>query len=228
MTANVRTVGTGSLASLRGVHGFTVVELVIALSLAVVIIGTAIAVTADAQNAYRHALDDAAARQEARHALDWIARVIVTAGSDAYGIDPDVGFSCAGVPFTAFVPDPDGDGVHDDLRVLADVNPPNGLVVGDAGVCDESGEDVTIALDREGRTITRRDRATDAGPLPVTDAVFTDLRFEYLTSERLATLVPDEIAFVRMAVTAESRARHPATGEFTRFRLEREIHVRSR
>ena len=211
--------------------GFTLVELLLAVSLAMIVIGTAVAIAADMQRVYGHALDDTAARQEARYALDWMARVVAAAGSNAYGIGAAAPPACEGIPFEALNLDPDGNGVHDDLRVHADINPPNGVLVGDPAngvACDESGEDVTIAIDRGDRVITRRDLATDAGPLPATDAVFTDLRFTYFTAERLETTLPGEVAVVRIAVTAESRARHPVTGRFTRFTYRRDVRIRSR
>jgi Tfp pilus assembly protein PilW len=208
--------------------GFTLVELLIAASLSLVIVGTAIAIAADVQRAHGHALEDASAQQEARYALDWIARAIATAGNNAYGINPAAAPTCGGVPLAALYPDPNGDGMHDDLRVLADINPPNGVLVGDGSTCDESGEDVTIAIDRTDRVITRRDRAADTGALPATDTVFADLRFTYFTADRTETTAAGEIAIVRVAVTAQSRARHPITGAFTRFTYQRAIRLRSR
>ena len=213
---------------LREASGFTLVELLISVSLAVVVLGTAVAITADVQRGYSHALEDGAAQQEARYALDWVARVVAAAGGNSYGVAAAAVSACGAGPFSALVLDPDGNGVHDDLRVQSDVNPPNGLLVGDGVDCDEPGEDVTIALDRAERVLTRRDLATDAGPVPATDAVFTDLRFVYFTAEGDETTVPHEITMVRIVVTAESRARHPATGAFTRFTLRREVRIRSR
>jgi hypothetical protein len=92
--------------------------------------------------------------------------------------------------------------------------------------CDESGEDIVIGIDRTDRVITRRDLATDAGPLPVTDAVFTDLRFTYLALNRGPATTAEDIAYVGIAVTAESRARNPVTGVRARFTYRREVRVR--
>jgi len=211
-------------------RGFALVELLLALSLTMVVIGAAVAVTGDVQRTQAYALEDTAAQQEARYVIEWIARVVATAGSDPYAISqaasPAAAATCGGEVFVAIRPDPDGNGVPDDLRVQADINPPNGILVGDGVACDESGEDVTIGIDRTDRVITRRDLATDAGPLPVTDAVFTDLRFTYLTLARAPAASGEDIAFVGIAVTAESRARNPVTGVRARFTYRREVRVR--
>ena len=80
--------------------------------------------------------------------------------------------------------------VMDDLRVQADVNPPNGLLGGVGGVCDEAGEDVTIAHDPTAMTITLRDNNLDDNPIAMTDSVITDLRFAYLDANRTPTPSP--------------------------------------
>jgi type II secretory pathway pseudopilin PulG len=216
------------------VRGFALVELLLALSLTMVVVGAAVTVTGDVQRTQANALEDTAAQQEARYVIEWIARVVATAGSDPYATGqatgPPAAPTCGGVLFVAIRRDPDGNGVPDDLRVQADINPPNGVLVGDGvgddAVCDESGEDVTIGIDRTERVITRRDLATDAGPVPVTDAVFTDLRFTYLTLARAPAATAADIAYVGIAVTAESRARNPVTGVPARFTYRREVRVR--
>ena len=215
-----------------GAHGFSLVELLLTLSLTAIVMGTALTMTGDVQRSQASLLEDTAAHQEARYVVDWIARLVATAGSNAYRIDPAAVPTCGGDAFAALRPDPDGNGVHDDLRVQADINPPNGVLVGDGTVanaaeCDESGEDVTIGIDRVARVITRRDRATDAGPAPVTEAVFTDLGFTYLTSDRAAATRADDVAYVRIHVTAESRLRNPATGTRARSTYTREVAVTS-
>jgi Tfp pilus assembly protein PilW len=66
---------------MNGAQGFTLVELLLALSLTMVVVGAAVTVTGDVQRTQASALDDTAAQQEARYAIDWIARVVATAGS---------------------------------------------------------------------------------------------------------------------------------------------------
>ena len=216
---------------MSGAHGFSLVELLLTLSLTAIVMGTAVTMTGDVQRSQATLLEDTAAQQEARYVVDWIARLVATAGSNAYRLDPAAAPTCGGDAFAALRPDPDANGVHDDLRMQADINPPNGVLVGDGTVasapeCDESGEDVTIGIDRLTRVITRRDRATDAGPVPVTEAVFTDLGFTYLTSDRASATRAGDVAYVRIRVTAESRLRNPATGRPARFTYTREVPVR--
>jgi hypothetical protein len=180
--------------------------------------------------AYSSELGDAAVQQEARFALDWIARTLAAAGSNPYNVATSA-CPAAGTVFAAIRLDPDGDGIHDDVRVQADVNPPNGLLVGvgGAGGCDdESGEDITIAHDPVNLVLTRRDRATDAAPVAVTDRVFTQLQFTYLTVNRVATTTPADIAYVQVALTGRSRSRNLNTRQFSTFTYQSEVRIRAR
>ena len=208
-------------------RGFSLIELMIVTAISSALLGSAVAVSNQVQRGYSHELDDAAVQQEARYALDWIAATIAPAGSNPYDIATSA-CPASGTPFAAFRLDPDGNGIDDDIRVQADVNPPNGLLTGLSGACNESGEDVTIGRDAAANTITRRDVATDAAPVAVTDGVFTALRFTYLTSGRVVTATPDAIAFVLVSLTGRSRSRDPHTGQFTTFTYQSEIRVRSR
>lgn len=208
--------------------GFTLVEMMIATGLTAAVVGAAVMLATSVQNVYSYELNDAAVQQEARFALDWIARTIAPAGSNPYGITASA-CPAAGTTFAAIRLDPDGDGIDDDIRVQADVNPPNGLLLGLAvGTCDEEGEDVTIAHDPDDLVLTRRDMALDASPVAMTDGVFTQLRFTYLTAGRVVTTNADAIAFVQVDLTAQSQSRNPFTGEYTSFSYDTEIRVRSR
>jgi hypothetical protein len=124
--------------------------------------------------------------------------------------------------------DPDGDGVHDDVRIQADVNPPNGVLLGLAGACTEQGEDVTIEHDPAALTLTQRDMAVAGGAVPVTDGVFTQLLFTYLTTNRTVTTTPGAIAYVRIDLTARSRGLDIYTGQFDTFTYRSEVRVRAR
>lgn len=211
----------------RSDAGFSLVEVMIVAAISTLVLGSAATLTSGIQRAYTSELDDAAVQQEARYALEWIERTIAPAGNNPYAIATSA-CPAAGTPFAAIRLDPDGDGVADDIRVQADINPPNGLLTGVGGACVESDEDVTITLDPATSALTRRDMATDAAAVAVTDGVFTQLRFTYLTAGRLATVAPDAIAFIRVDLTARSRARNAHTGQFTPFTYQSEIRLRSR
>ena len=217
-------------ARVRGDGGFSLIELLIAALITTTVVGSAAILASRVQVAYSSELGDAAVQQEARFALDWIARTLAAAGSNPYNVATSA-CPAAGTVFAAIRLDPDGDGIHDDVRVQADVNPPNGLLVGvgGAGGCDdESGEDITIAHDPVNLVLTRRDRATDAAPVAVTDRVFTQLQFTYLTVNRVATTTPADIAYVQVALTGRSRSRNLNTRQFSTFTYQSEVRIRAR
>ena len=152
-------------------------------------------------------LDDVAVEQEVRYALDWVARYVRSAGSNPY--------SCA--VFQPIWLDPNGNGADDDVRVQADINPPD-------GDCTDSEEDVTIALDPVARVITLD---TGAGPVAMTDPIITNLQFTYLNDSHTPTAAEAQIAYVGIAVTGQSKGRDTNTG-FTQFTLSTEVRIRVR
>jgi hypothetical protein len=206
--------------------GLSLIELLISTSLAVVVVGTGVMLAAGVQSAAAHDEDDAAAREEAQFALAWIGQVVSTAGSNPYGVTEAECFA-ADAAFAPLQLDPDGNGVHDDLRVQADINPPNKIVGGPSGSCEEMDEDVTITFDAETGAIMRDDVAS-RGAEAITDGVFTNLRFSYLTAARALTTSADEVAFVRVELTAESPSRNPMTGQRATFTYSSEIPLRTR
>jgi prepilin-type N-terminal cleavage/methylation domain-containing protein len=193
-------------------QGFTLVEFMIAALIMSFVLGGTVMLAMQMQQAYSTSLDDAGLEQEARYALDWIARDIRSAGSDAYyQLDADQEF---------FI-DPNGGGTPDDsIRIQADINPANGVIDGD-------GEDITIALDTANRVITRED--TNAGLTEdMTDAIFTGLQFTFLDSTRTVTVDPENVAYVRVQVTAQSRAWNSNLGAFPTSTLSTEVRLRTR
>jgi prepilin-type N-terminal cleavage/methylation domain-containing protein len=216
-----------SRSPLGGAAGFSLVELLIAMGLSSVVLGSAVMLSTGVQNTAAHQSDDTAVQQDARYALEWIRRTIVSAGSNPYGASTTACPS-SGTPFTALRLDPNGNGLQDDIRVQADINPPNGLIQGAAGLCNEADEDVTIAHDPATSTLTRFDRARETSPVAVTDAVFTGLTFTYLTANRTVTTNPAAIAYVRVSLRGRSRARNPNTRTPATFVYSTEIRLRSR
>ena len=218
------------MARLRDQGGFSLIELLVAALITTTVVGSAAMLASRVQVAYSSELDDAAVQQEARFALDWIGRTLAPAGSNPYNIGT-ADCPTAGTAFAAIRLDPDGDGIHDDVRVQADVNPPNGLLVGlggPGGCDDEPGEDITIGHDPVNLVVTRRDRATDAAPVAVTDRVFTQLQFTYLTVDRVVTTTPANIAYVQVALTGRSRSRNLQTRQFSTFTYRSEVRIRAR
>ena len=224
-----RSLGEGGLGRRSlGEGGFSLVELLISAGLTMAVVGAAVALSTGIQNVYNVELEDAAVQQEARYALDRITQSIAAAGSDPYGVV--TADSCTpeapGIDI-----DTDDDGTNEDntIRVLADVNPPNGLLAG-GETCSsaEYGEDLTYAYNASTRTITLTDPLRDGGnPVDMTDAVVSDLDFVYLDSNRNVTPTPANIRYVQVALSVQSKARNPYTGAYTTYTYESEVMVRS-
>jgi prepilin-type N-terminal cleavage/methylation domain-containing protein len=218
---------TSSRSVRDGAAGFSLIELLIAMGLSTVVVGSAVMLSTGVQQTAAHQSDDAAVQQDARYALDWIRQTIVNAGSNMYNASTTA-CPAAGTVFSALRLDPNGNGRPDDIRVQADINPPNGLIQGAAGLCNEAGEDVTIAHDPATNTLTRFDRARETSPVAMTDAVVTGLTFTYLTAGRVVTTNASAVAYVRVSLTGRSRARNPNTSAPATFAYETEIRLRSR
>jgi prepilin-type N-terminal cleavage/methylation domain-containing protein len=210
----------------RDQAGFSLVELMIAMGITLAVLAAATTLARGVQQTYQHQLHDVTVEQEARYALDWMSRAIVSAGSNPYGINV-TNCPAAGTAVQPIRIDPDGDGVNDDIRIQTDSGRPNGLIVGLAGACNEPNEDITIAHDAPNNVITRFDRGVDAAPVAMTEGIFTQLRFTYLTADMAVTAVPGSIRFVRIAVQGRSRGRNPHTGQFTTFTLQQDVRLRA-
>lgn len=210
-----------------GERGFTMVELLIAMAVTATTIGTTLLVALQLQQSYYAQLDGAAVQQEARYALDWITKDLTSAGSNPSTISVS---ACPqnGTAFTGIRRDPNGDGVQNDIRIHADIAPPNGVLGGVAGACTEAGEDVTIAYDAAAQAITRRDNNTQNAAVPMTDSVISQLSFTYLDANRLPAATDDAVAFVQVTVVAQTPRPDVRTGQPATFTLNSEVRVRSR
>lgn len=209
--------------------GFSLVELLVSSVIVTAMMGTVIMVASQLQRSYASQVDGAGVQQEARFALDWITRTLVSAGSNPQDITVGA-CPAAGTAFRAIRRDPNGDGVQNDVRVHADINPPNGVLGGAGGVlgCTESREDITIAYDAANRTITRRDNNVDAAAVPMTDTVINGLLFTYLDNNRAVTANDAAVAFVRVTLQAATLQRDAYRGAPLTFTMSEEVRVRTR
>ena len=203
----------------KGEGGFTLVEFLIATFIMSLVLGGTVALATRISEGYQSQLDDSVVEQEARYALDWIARDLRSAASDPYNVIANN---------QGIFLDPNGGANNDDsIRVQADISP-NGP---DGDIAD-AGENITIALDAVNRVITRADTnsATPAATA-MTDAIFTDLSFTFLDASRTVTATSDLVAYIQVQVTAQSRGRNPnstTAGGFTTATLGTEVRVRTR
>lgn len=208
--------------------GFSMIELLIAMTISVCVLTATIVVASQVQKGYDIELEAAASRNEAEFAVAAIARELRAAGANPYNITTSP-CPVAGTAFRPILRNPDGDGLADDIRLHSDVNPPNkslGGVV--AGTCTEANEDVTISHDAANRTITRRDNNTEAAATAFTDGVITNLTFTYLDVNRAVTAVDNQVCYVRIRVTSTTRRPDPRTNQPISFTVTDEVRVRVR
>ena len=229
------------IKTLRNDRGFTLVELLVATVTMTVILGAAVALTQQVQNGYRRQLEDAAAEQEGRYALDWIGKYIRGASNDPYGRANVPGNTpCPGVPLlltpiAGIVFDPDADGDSNDIRLMTDANPPDGMFGGTAGACNQSNEDVTISHNNANNTILFLDNNTGAAVATRTDTVIEDLNFVFRNSTR-GVINPnnpltgdaDDVVWVETQITIRTRTIDVSSGQPMRRLLTSEVRVRSR
>jgi prepilin-type N-terminal cleavage/methylation domain-containing protein len=217
----------------RNQRGFTMIELLVATVTMTVMLGAAVALTSQIQNGYRRQLEDSAAEQEGRYALDWIGRYIRSADNNpqakATTNCPANNTAVRGVIF-----DPDNDDIDDDVRIMTDANPPDGLFGGTGvGQCTQSNEDVTISHDAANNTVVFRDNNTNAAITTRTDTVIENLRFIFRNSARQqldTTVVGNQanVVWVETRIVLRSRTINATTGQPTRRTISSEVRVRSR
>ena len=218
--------------------GFTLIEFMIAALITTAVLGGTVMLASQLQQAYTTQLDDAAVEEEARFSLDWIEQALRNAGSNPYSINSLVSSCAAAGTFTAIDidGDSDGDGVTtDDIRIRADINPPNGLIGGGAATCGlapEPNEDLTIAFNNATLVITRRDNAVDAAAVDMTEPIITAVQFAYFLADGVtATANENLVSYVRVRVTGKSVPKqniYDANNAFTTTTLETMVRIRIR
>jgi prepilin-type N-terminal cleavage/methylation domain-containing protein len=208
-------------------RGFSLVELLVAMVVAIFVVGGATMLGSQMQSSYRGQMESANAQQEGRFAIEWIERYLRAAGNNPYRL---LTTPCpiAGTPVQAIRFDPDGDGSNDDIRLQTDSSPSNGLLAGTAGACDEAGEDVVIAHDGANRTITLTDVGTGGGAEARTDGVIQGLEFVYRDAAHAVTANPDAVAFVETRVTVRSKIDDQNLAAPITSVVQSEVRVRAR
>ena len=216
----------------RNERGFTLVELLVAMTTMVVVVGASVALTQQIQNGYRRQLEDSAGEQEARYAIDWIGRYIRGAANNptnaAMTDCPAAGTNVRAVQF-----DPNGDLIDNDVRLMTDANPPDGLFGGPAGTCTQANEDVTISLDNGANTVTFFDNNTAGAVTTRTDTVIEDLRFVFRNSTRglitaRTAAAAASVVYIEARITIRTRTIDASSGQPMTRTLSQEIKIRSR
>ena len=210
-------------------RGFTIAELLVASVVALLILGGAVTITSQVQSSYRRQMEETAAEQEGRYALDWVSKLIRAAGNNPYMI---VTGDCpvAATTFNGLVVDPNGDNVHNDIRIQTDSNPPDRLLGGTLGTCDQPNEDVTVRYDAGTRTIQFLDNNLGLPAEIRTEPVVTTLEFIYRDGSHnvLANpIVSAQVMYVEPRITVRPRAIGNQSGTMTRV-MSQEVRIKGR
>jgi len=209
-------------------RGFTIAELLVSTVISVMILGGAVSITSQVQNGYRRQMEEVAAEQEGRYALDWVSKLIRSAGNNPYAI---VTGDCpaAGTPFSGLIVNPDGDTAHDDIRLQTDSNPPDRLLGGALGACNQPNEDVTVSFDPNTQSITFLDNNIGGTATIRTEPVITNLEFIYRDGNHALLANPvnsAQVMYVEIRVTVRPRA-IGNQGTLTRV-LSQEVRIKGR
>ena len=189
--------------NLRNDRGFTLAELMVAMMITTIVLGGAVAMTSQVQQSFRKQIEDSAGEQEGRYALDWVSRLIRSAGNNPFGLPVAVGATSncpvVGTPYSWVVMDPDADGFNNDIRVQTDSNPPDGLLGGAA--CDQANEDVTVSYDPLTSSITFLDNNLGGAATVRTDAVIDNLLFVFKDVNHQPTVNALNVVYIETQVT---------------------------
>jgi len=224
-----------SLKFFIGQRGFTLAELLVASTITMLVLGGAVALTSQVQIGYRRQVEDSAAEQEGRYALDWVSRLLRSAGNNPYSISSTIVGECPPGPdpppsaLIGIIFDPNGDTINNDVRIQTDSNPPDGVLGGNtAAGCNQPNEDVTVSFDQGTNSITFRDNNIGGTATVRTDAVIEDLKFVFRNAARQETAINANVVYVETQVTIRTRTIDVATGVPMTRVLKQEVRIRGR
>lgn len=213
-------------------RGFTLAEILVASLVTMLILGGAVALTSQVQASYRRQIEDSAAEQEGRYALEWVSRLIRGAGNNPYSLPQVVGAKAAcpvaNTDYSWLVMDPNGDGTNDDIRIQTDSNPPDGILGGTAGNCNQANEDVTVSFDPATSSITFLDNNLGGAATIRTDAVIQGLNFVYRDASHNVTANAANVIYVETQVTIRTRTIDASTGLPETRLMSQEVRIRGR
>lgn len=219
-------------AHLSSERGFTIAELLVSTVVSLLILGGAVTITSQVQNSYRRQMEEVAAEQEGRYALDWVSRLIRSAGNNPYNISTG-DCPAASTPFSGLIIDPNADNVHNDIRLQTDSNPPDQLLGGAIGNCNQPNEDVTVSYDATARSVTFLDNNIGGTATIRTEPVITNLEFIYRNGVHAvmdpATVAANaaQVMYVETRITVQPRAIGNQSGTIARV-LSQEVRIKGR
>jgi Tfp pilus assembly protein PilW len=221
-----------SIRLISNERGFTLIEMLVASTVTMLILGGAVAITNQVQASFTRQIEDAAAEQEGRYALEWVSRMIRSAGNNPYALPPVVGGTgacpAANTPYSWLVINPLAHATDDNIRIQTDSNPPDGILGGTAGTCDQANEDVTVSYSAASRSITFLDNNLGGTASIRTDAVIDGLNFVYRDAGHAVTANAANVIYVETQVTVRTRLVDSLTGLPATRVLTQEVRIRGR
>lgn len=189
----------------RSERGFSLVELLFALVVFGVVMGAMTSSVLSIQRGYVNQRERVKAQESLRAAQMTVITILRSAGADPLG---------PGTPMLD--PDPDGNGVFDDVRVTSDFNPADGDVA-------DALEDVGVWQANDTLFV----RWQTGGAAQALSAPVRSIRFQYYANNGAEILDSDEVAGATRARFVLEAPRDPRLG--TLERLESWwIHLRNR
>lgn len=211
---------------LKDQRGFTLVELLVASVCTIIVLGGAVSLTSQIQSGYRRQLEDSVGEQEARYALEWIGRYLRSVGNNPFNAAAS-NCPAAGTLFVGLIPNT----TTGALTLQSDSNPPDGLIGGASGACNQTNEHVTISLNTAENEIQFLDQAVGTTATTRTDSVIQGLQFVYKNSTGGAwdpATSASNIFYVQTNITIRTRTINAVSGTPATRTLSSEIRVRGR
>lgn len=165
--------------------GFSTIGMIVAFILLGLLMAPMLGTILSAQHGFVESRDRARAAGSVRYAHLALTRFMRLAGSSPLGL-----------PLPGIDPDPDGNGVFDDVRLRSDYNPPDGDI-------DDPGEDLTFFLRVDTMFVKSGDDGDEEPFLIGVDS----LAFQYFDHEGLLITDPARIGPRAMTVDVTIRAR---------------------
>jgi prepilin-type N-terminal cleavage/methylation domain-containing protein len=225
-------------------RGFTLIELLVSTMITTVVLTGAVMMSSQVQESFRKQIEDSAGEQEGRYALEWVSRLIRAAGNNTYALpvmddngtpadftdDVAIPPECAAAAtgYSWVVMNPDGLNGNDDIRLQTDSNPPDGILGGTVGNCNQANEDVTVSYDAATSSIKFLDNNIGGAGTVRTDAVIDGLNFVFKDVNHVPTAIPAKIVYVETQVTIRTRTINPVTLLPETRLLTQEVRLRGR
>ena len=191
--------------ALKGSAGFSLVELMVSLTILGFIMGALMGIVLSMQRGYVNQRERVRAQESLRAAQMTLITILRSAGADPV---------LSG--FAQLDPDPDGNGTFDDLRVVTDFNPPDGDVT-------DLLEDVSVWLAND--TLWVRWQASGSNQ-PLAFPV-TTLQFEYFANDGTEYSTAAQVVGATRARFIIEAPRDPRTGTVERIESWW-VHLRNR